>query len=400
MRIQLELYCLRIQALWIQRAVRRAITDRYNALTQGQYYQRRLRHLGVLVVLVFTLCIILVTSMISRSALNTAQPTSPGIPTDIAVGRDGSLWLAYYAPDQNKIRRVRPDGIYTDYYLRTPYNSPYRITTGPDGALWFTQPGIAQAGSIDDGGTCRYFPLEDRMSIPLAIAAGPYNAIWVAVHNIHTGNSVIKIEPNGSMTIFPINDRTPGLLSIAAGHNNTIWLSAFDGTRIVQLETNGETHVHNLPQPDTVISSITAGPDDAMWFAMPHNNRIGRITTSGSITQFALPTANAAPTDIVTGSDGFLWFTEHRGRRISRISTDGYITQFPLSIPSAIPLRLAAGSDNRLWFTYENLPAVGHISPDGTITHLPLDVGNVVSRVCSDDPNVAGTPSLPTVSKA
>ena len=60
----------------------------------------------------------------------------------IAAGPDGALW--YTDPGTNVIGRVTTAGAVTTYPLPTPARGPSGITSGPDGALWFTE---ADAGN-------------------------------------------------------------------------------------------------------------------------------------------------------------------------------------------------------------------------------------------------------------
>jgi hypothetical protein len=76
-------------------------------------------------------------------------PTSNSGPSDIISGPDGALWFT--EPYANKIGRVTTDGVLTEYTLPAPpgglscningeFVGPLRMTVGPDGALWFTEP--------------------------------------------------------------------------------------------------------------------------------------------------------------------------------------------------------------------------------------------------------------------
>ena len=63
--------------------------------------------------------------------------TSSG-PRGITVGPDGNLWFAEF--NANRIGRITPDGVITEFLIPTPNARPEDITTGPDGNLWFTDP--------------------------------------------------------------------------------------------------------------------------------------------------------------------------------------------------------------------------------------------------------------------
>lgn len=76
-------------------------------------------------------------------------PTSNSPSGGITAGPDGNLWFtetiiindvqSSEAKRVGKIGRITPTGQLREFLLPTPENQPNSITTGPDGALWFTE---------------------------------------------------------------------------------------------------------------------------------------------------------------------------------------------------------------------------------------------------------------------
>jgi streptogramin lyase len=65
-------------------------------------------------------------------------PTVGGSPISITTGRDGALWFTERIG--NKIGRITTAGVITEFPIPTDSVSlPRGITSGPDGALWFTE---------------------------------------------------------------------------------------------------------------------------------------------------------------------------------------------------------------------------------------------------------------------
>src|SRR6266436_5523218 len=62
-------------------------------------------------------------------------PTAGSQPTAITTGPDGALWFTEQSG--NKIGRITTDGVITEFPLPISGSGPVGITTGPDGALWF-----------------------------------------------------------------------------------------------------------------------------------------------------------------------------------------------------------------------------------------------------------------------
>ena len=57
---------------------------------------------------------------------------------------------------------------------------PYAITTGPDGALWFTEWGMGRVGAIAGDGT-EVYGLPTPGCEPHGITLGPDGALWTAL---------------------------------------------------------------------------------------------------------------------------------------------------------------------------------------------------------------------------
>ncbi len=103
-------------------------------------------------------------------------PTSAS-PNGITVGPDGNLWFT--ETTANKIGRLTPGGVVTEFAIPTPGSAPVAITAGPDGALWFTEGIGNQIGRITTGGTITdEIPVPTGSSFPAGITAGPDGNIW------------------------------------------------------------------------------------------------------------------------------------------------------------------------------------------------------------------------------
>ena len=148
------------------------------------------------------------------------------------------------------------------WYPISPTSTKYLngITSGPDGALWFTE--TATIGRITTSGALTEFPLPS--SLPLKITSGPDGALWFT---------------------------DGGLMG-----------------RIGRITTAGASTWYPVPTPDPALFGICTGPDGALWFTEQYAEKLGRITTSGAITEFPMPLYTNG-TAITTGSDGSLWTT-------------------------------------------------------------------------------------------
>jgi streptogramin lyase len=210
--------------------------------------------------------------------------------------------------------------VVTEYPVTLPhaFNSG-AITTGPDGALWFTaNSGFfnpRKIGRVDTAGNTVSYDLywsgkccAGPDSGPYGIAAGADGTLWFTA-----GRDIARITTNGAAQLMASSG--PGFFAngmIAAGPDGNLWFVDSEGNQIYRT-TGGSTAGFPIPTANSGPHGIAAGPDGNLWFTERAGNKIGRITPTGVITEFPLPTANASPTDIARGPDGAMWFTENVG---------------------------------------------------------------------------------------
>ena len=275
-----------------------------------------------------------------------------------------------------------------------------RITLGPDGNIWFTNPGTNEIGRMTPSGQFTGFPIPTPGSSPIDITTGPDGNIWFTEYEGRVG----RITLTGQITEFPIT-RTPGgalanIFGITTGPDGALWFitdccDPSNPGKIGRITTNGDRTLYPTTAGTTPMVGLTKGPDGNLWYPVttaPHLDRIQRMTPAGVVNgNFDIPTQYADPSRIVTGPDGNLWFTEQGAvsgnlspGKIGRITPAGVITEFttPNQNPPSNPAGIAVGPDGNLWFTeYSYLRMngmqqggnrIGRITPSGVITEFPL----------------------------
>jgi virginiamycin B lyase len=82
--------------------------------------------------------------------------------------------------------------VFTTHALPNPdaYPFPWAITTGPDGALWFTESNGDDLGRITTAGTVSEQPVPTTNADSIDITVGPDNNLWFA-ENI--ANQIAKV---------------------------------------------------------------------------------------------------------------------------------------------------------------------------------------------------------------
>ncbi len=281
-------------------------------------------------------------------------------PWGITQGPDGNLW--YTNQTKSKIGKITTSGTITEYALPAG-SSPRGITQGPDGNLWFVNYATNKIGKITVAGTITEFGLPEGASEPSAIAEGPDGNVWFTA-----GERVGKITPSGSITVYFIPlPGFPHAYGIATGPGGEIWYTAEKPGHpsLIQMTTTG-TITNNYAVPSWVSRSenLMLGPDGDLWLTVNEEEGVGKIakfTASGWLTEYALPAGSIAA-GIVGGPEGNLWFADQGTSKVGKITTSGTITEYALPKGSG-PLGITEGPDRNLWYTDYASFKIGKIVP-------------------------------------
>ena len=121
----------------------------------------------------------------SRALPQAASPTlfpltAGSSPFALCAGPDGNVWFT--EGGTNKIGRITPAGVITEFPVPTAGANPQYITTGPDGNLWFTE-NAARVGRITPSGTVTEYAVaigktqRGSSPVPMALFGPPHSAL-------------------------------------------------------------------------------------------------------------------------------------------------------------------------------------------------------------------------------
>jgi RHS repeat-associated protein/CSLREA domain-containing protein len=255
-------------------------------------------------------------------------------PEGIAVGADGSLYIADHA--SHRIRRVEPNGVISTFAgtgtsgfsgdggqaTAAQLNNPEEIVIDIDGSMYIadqsnhrvrriapdgiitTIAGIGTSGFSGDGGLAT----AAQLNFPEGLTIAPDGSLYIADSSNHR---IRRIAPDGIITTIAGTG--------TAGYSG-------DG---------GQATLARLNEPE----GLAFGSDGSLYVAEASNHRVRRITPDGIITTFAgTGTAGSigdgglatlarlnSPDALAMGTDGVLYIAEQDGHRIRRIGTDGII---------------------------------------------------------------------------
>jgi len=146
-------------------------------------------------------------------------PTPDSGPRALAAGPDGNIWFSQFKV--NQVARITPDGQVTEYPMPRPNSGPGDITAGPDGNLWLVELGGVMDGIAVDGnrvarvtpdGVITEFPIPSVGGTPINIAAGPDGNVWYT-----KGTAIGRVTMAGEITEFPIATGAARAVGISAG---------------------------------------------------------------------------------------------------------------------------------------------------------------------------------------
>jgi streptogramin lyase len=261
------------------------------------------------------------------------------------------------------------------YPITTSNSSPLFITSGSDGAMWFSEFNVNQIGRINTAGSIHEYPATSTGAQPKRIIRGPDGNEWFVAQSANTIN---RITANGVVTSFPIPTANSSPEGLTVGRDGNFWFTEHaTPSKIGRVSSAGTGFVEFTLASTARPYGITNGPDGALWFAEEGTNQIGRITTSGSPINSYSSSMSTLPYVVVAGTDGALWFGGC-SNYIGRMTTAGVVTTTQIRGTGEAG-DITVGPDGAIWFTVSTIPSetqsVARIS-NGVVTYYNVPGSN------------------------
>jgi virginiamycin B lyase len=293
--------------------------------------------------------------------LMTIPLASGSRPQAIVSGPDGAVWFGTLT----KFCRIGSDRKFDEIPLPDDLRATGKTTVlqylavGPDKQFWavYRQGHVV---SMSLSGKFKAFPIPTSNASPWCLTLGLDGNLWFTELD---GNKIGKVTTKGDITEFPVPSNKSGPYSIVTGSDGALWFTEYNRHHIGRITTNGE--ITEFPAPKHGEDGpggprgICLGADGALWFTEWAANKIGRMTVKGEVTEFDIPTPRSGSIGIAPGPDGNLWFCENKGRKIGCLTPKGRITEYPLAEDSE-PMSIIVGPDGNMWFT-DMKNGIGHI---------------------------------------
>jgi streptogramin lyase len=223
------------------------------------------------------------TGTIDTFDLPVAADTTLSSANGLTVGPDGNIWVLRTMNGDDRLTRVTPGGVVTDFQIDA--ERPSELVSA-DGFLWFFD---------DPGSAMRLFRSDTAANVSLHktfvfngpnfhdLITGPDGALWAINQSHHALDALVRIPTDGSDTAdfpLPVADGFSPR-SLTAGPDGRLWLAhSSGGPKLIAMTTAGAGTVY--PQPSGMsIAALTSGPDGNLWFA--GGNDVGSVDTSGAL---------------------------------------------------------------------------------------------------------------------
>lgn len=291
-------------------------------------------------------------------------PEQGAEPFDIAAGADGSMWFTEFAAD--RIGRISPAGVITQFSVPTAGAGPYQITAGPHGAMWFTEYNTTKVGRVTAGGQVTEFSVP-RPSYGLAGITGSGPG---PVYGADPAGFIDTISADGSISPTRVPSAAGLPFAIARLPGGALWISEFKGyfeysRHLLSFPTRSgkPSRTVTLPDPLSNVVALAVGPAAmrTVWFADFGTGDAGEITSAGRVLFFAAGTPASGLSDITAGPDGAMWVSAQDGI-IARVTTVGAVSELALPSPGSNPDGIAAGPGKSIWVTETGSDAIVEIS--------------------------------------
>jgi sugar lactone lactonase YvrE len=231
-------------------------------------------------------------------------PTSGSVPSEIAAGPDGYLWVTEY--QGNKVAKVStggtihvtPPGVVNEYTIPTTNARPSGIAPGADGNVWFIEYGANKVGRVTTLGVITEYSIPTANNVPYLIAAGPDGNLWFT-----ESGKLGRVTTGGAITDYPIPTANGVPQAITAGPDGNVWFTERAANKVAKVSVGPNCTAVGVPNTKTAVSTKQyrlASSDGLTWQDIDSTNL--RLVCSTGANQATLLTANA---DLWTANAGY-----------------------------------------------------------------------------------------------
>jgi streptogramin lyase len=250
---------------------------------------------------------------VTKSCGVTEYPLNIGAPADaidIIVGADNNLW---FTTDFNGIGTSTTAGVVSLIPLPDNASQPTSIALGSDGNVWFLEANgpcfqgqnYTSIGNVSPQGVVKEYNVKLHGN-GFGIAGGPDGRIWFADPGGCDGfvSRIGAIKTNGTGLKYYTKNLPPLVDTIINGGDGNLYFGTFT-SQIGRITTTGVATTWNLPSsPAFPVLGMTIGPDSNIWFADNSGDFIGALYIRPVISSFT-PASGPVGTEVTINGYGF-----------------------------------------------------------------------------------------------
>lgn len=188
--------------------------------------------------------------------------------------------------------------------------------------MWVTDPGTDSIWRINQVGAANQYPIASGAK-PLGISNGPDGALWFTEPG---RNRIGRLTINGtSYTEYAVKSPNSGLAQIVEGSDNALWFTEQTAVKLGRMQVSGEITNEFPLAPAKSADGIVQGIDGNFYFTDPVGSNIGQFILSSNVVKtFPTKTPHAKPTALAVGYEAApfeaLYFTEANVNQIGKFS--------------------------------------------------------------------------------
>ena len=172
----------------------------------------------------------------------TEFPTPLGSPMGIIASSDGNMWFTEGA----YIGRITTQGVITDFPVPN-HGSPIgpEIAASPDGSLWYTEFYDNRVARMTPAGVVTEYMLPAGQGQPLGITATSDGNVWFTVQEgAFYAPTIDRVSPTGTISVFSGPVGCGGTTDVALGGDGNLWFTLGCPAAAI-----GRLRLSSLPNP-------------------------------------------------------------------------------------------------------------------------------------------------------
>ena len=341
-------------------------------------------------------------------------PTPNAAPLALTVDRNGLVWFT--ESNVSKLGMFDPNNDTFKEYSVPGTGDMWGITIDPRGAIWLTQyslkGSVSPGGAIEPGGNgrlIRFDPNNGNFTVinvstpgafPFRLTSDPQGRIWFTEL---LGDNIGYYDPSsGKLKEYAVPTPFAGPADLTFDSQGSLWFTEAYNQSIAKFDPRTasfvEYHFSTL-DPEQYVGSpvgIAVTQEGIVWIADHGGNWFVEFNaTSQHVTLYPthFPPPEVYPislvNDLAVDSQGKVWFTEHGGNSIGYFDpATERMVEFPIPTgPISTALWLALAPNGNVWFTEWSADKIGVVHADLPIplelsvseNSLTLPVGGQVS---------------------